>query len=81
MYWEFHEGRTSKQAVRMGHWKAVRPSPSTPIQLYDMRNDIAEKSNVAAEHPDVITKITEYLKTARTPSEHWPLRDGPRKTR
>jgi arylsulfatase A-like enzyme len=80
MYWEFHEGRSSKQAVRMDHWKAVRPSPGAPIQLYDLRTDVAEKNDVAAEHPHAVAKITEYVKTARTESEHWPLRDAPKKT-
>ncbi|OHB72154.1 MAG: hypothetical protein A2V70_20795 [Planctomycetes bacterium RBG_13_63_9] len=81
MYWEFHEGQSSSQAVRMGPWKAVRRGPSEPIQLYDLRTDVAEKNNLAAERPDVVAKITNYLKNARTESEQWPLRDASRKTR
>ncbi len=77
MYWEFHEGRSSKQAVRMGHFKAVRNGPSAPIQLYDLRSDVAEAHNVAAQHPEVVAKIADYLKTARTESKVWPLRDAP----
>ena len=76
MYWEFHEGRSSKQAVRMGSFKAIRPSPAAAIQLYDLRTDLAEARNVAGEHPEVVAKIADYLKTARTESEHWPLRGG-----
>jgi len=76
MYWEFHEGRSSKQAVRMGHWKAVRPSPGAPIRLYDLRCDVAEANEVSAAHPEVVAKIAAYLKTARTDSEHWPLREA-----
>ncbi|MHC4180970.1 MAG: sulfatase/phosphatase domain-containing protein, partial [Planctomycetota bacterium] len=81
MYWEFHEGRTSKQAVRMGHWKAVRTAPSAPIQLYDLRTDLAEANNVAADRTDVVAKIADYLKTARTESKVWPLRDVREKPR
>lgn len=81
MYWEFHEGPASKQAVRMGHWKAVRPAPSAPIQLYDLRTDIGEAHDVAADHADVVARIADYLKTARTESEHWPLRDVRKKPR
>jgi arylsulfatase A len=62
--------------VRMGDWKAVRTSPSAPIQLYDLRADLGEANNVAAEHPEIVAKIAAYLKTARTESAEWPLRAG-----
>ncbi len=79
MYWEFHEGRASSQAVRMGRWKAVRTAPSAPLQLYDLSADIGEKHNIAAQHPEIVARIEAYLKDARTESEHWPLRDpGPK---
>ncbi len=74
MYWEFHEGGGSTQAVRMGDWKAVCQY-GKQIGLFDLRTDIAEAHDVAAEHPDVVAKIEAYLKTARTPSETWPLRE------
>jgi len=76
LYWEFHEGASSGQAVRMGNWKAVRTSPSAPLQLYDLRSDMAEAHDLAAAHPDVVAKILAYLKTARTESADWPLRDA-----
>lgn len=76
LYWEFHEGKASKQAVRMGQWKAVRLAPGKPLELYDLSADIGEEHDVAAEHPDVVAKIEAYLKTARTESEYWPLRGG-----
>ena len=74
LYWEFHEGGGSSQAVRMGHWKAVRKRIPGPVELYDLRTDIAETSDVAEKNPEVVAKIETCLKTARTPSEHWPLR-------
>lgn len=75
LYWEFHEGNSSSQAVRLNYWKAVRVSPSAPIQLYDLRTDRAEKHDIAAEHPDVVAKIRTYLKSARTESKSWPLHE------
>ena len=35
MYWEFHE-RGFQQAVRTGHWKAVRLKKDAPLVLYDL---------------------------------------------
>lgn len=74
MYWEFHEGGGSSQAVRMGHWKAVRKRLGAALELYDLSGDIGEQNNVADQNPDVVAGIEAYLKTARTPSQDWPLR-------
>ena len=73
LYWEFHEGG-SQQAVRMGPWKAVRPWQQ-PIRLFDLRADLAEQRDVAAEHPEIVARIEAYLKTARTDSDDWPMRE------
>ncbi len=76
LYWEFHE-QGKKQAVRAGDWKGVRlnvaKDPDGPIELYNLKDDIGEKRNIANRHPQIVAKIAEYMKSARTPSEHWPL--------
>jgi arylsulfatase A-like enzyme len=76
LYWEFHE-QGKKQAVRFGQWKGVRlnvaKNPNGPIELYNLKTDIGEQNNVADKHPETIAKIAEYMKKARTPSEHWPM--------
>jgi arylsulfatase A-like enzyme len=73
LYWEFHE-RGFQQAVRMGDWKALRPQPGRPLELYNLKTDLGEKHNLAAQNPEVVAKIEEYLKTARTASDLWPIR-------
>ena len=73
LYWEFHE-RGFQQAVRMGPWKAVRPSKDAALELYDLRNDSAEQHDIHAAHPDVVTQIETYLRTARTDSARWPVK-------
>jgi arylsulfatase A-like enzyme len=72
LYWEFHENG-SKQAVRMGDWKAVRLAPGKPLELYHLETDVGESKNLAAGHPKIIARIEAYLKTARSESEHWPI--------
>ena len=73
LYWEFHEGQASSQAVRMSKWKAVRHDPDGPLELYNLEQDIGEENNIADEHPEIVSRIEEYLRTARSESEVWPL--------
>jgi arylsulfatase A len=77
LYWEFHE-RGFEQAVRMGKWKAVRHGTDQPLELYDLEADLSETTDVADENPEVVAKLEEYLKTARTESPLWPLEETPR---
>jgi len=74
LYWEFHEG-SSKQAIRMGDWKAVRLAPSRPIELYNLDSDMAEENNIAGIHPDIIGQVKEILDKVRTDADIWPLKD------
>jgi arylsulfatase A-like enzyme len=75
LYWEFHEGGASKQAVRMGRWKGIR-TYGGPLELFDVESDVGETTNVAANHDDVVRKIESVLATAREGNEHWPLKQG-----
>ncbi len=75
LYWEFHE-RGFNQAVRMGPWKGVRNDRiDLPVELFDLRTDISEQHNVARQHPDVVARIDEIMRTQRTESELWPLKN------
>lgn len=73
LYWEFHE-RGFKQAVRLGPWKGISTEQGNPLELYNVVSDIGEENNVAEEHPELVAKIEAILETARTPSEHWPVK-------
>ena len=75
----YHTSRGQLAAVRCGKWKLHlnapqprrRPKKGQPKpkeqprgpQLFDLAADIGEKSNVAAEHPDVVQRLTALLKT------------------
>lgn len=71
-YWELHEG-PFLQAVRFGDWKAVRNGPMKALELYDLRSDEAEKSDVAAGHPDVVAEAESLLKAAHRDDPNWPI--------
>jgi arylsulfatase A-like enzyme len=75
LYWEFHEGRSSKQAVRMGDFKAVRMAPSRPVELYNLKTDIGEESNIAGRHPEIAARATEIIEKSRNGANLWPLND------
>ena len=74
LYWEFHERDATSQAVRSGNWKAVRHGPSAATELYDLQTDPGERNDIAAEHPEVVSRLEDLLNRARKPSEIWPLK-------
>lgn len=64
------------QAVRSGKWKLHLPFkmkkrnwgkgiPDTPLELYNLQDDIAEKNNVANSHPDVVKRLFVLVEKAR----------------
>ena len=75
LYWEFHEGGASQQAVRLDDWKGIRTF-GKPLKLYDLKTDLAERHDVAAEHPEVVRRIERILETSHSENEYWPLKSG-----
>jgi arylsulfatase len=79
LYWEFR-GYGGQQALRMGPWKAVRqnilkrnnPDPLT-IELYNLDEDISESRDVAALHPDLVTRARALFTEQHTHSTLFPL--------
>jgi arylsulfatase A-like enzyme len=74
LYWEFYE-RGGAQAVRMGDWKGVRkPWGSEAVELYNLKEDLAETHNVADRHPEVAAKVRAAMERAHVPSPLWQVR-------
>lgn len=72
LYWEFHEGGFKQAALHQGRWKGIRQGgPNEPLQLFDQQHDVAERTNIASKHPEIASKISDYLKTARTILTEW----------
>ena len=57
----------------------MRNSPGAALELYDLASDPAESSDVAADRPEIVNVIETYLKTARTESPEWPIREPVKK--
>jgi arylsulfatase A-like enzyme len=75
LYWEMPRYNNQKreflrevpmQAVRTGDWKAVRPKPDGPLELYNLKTDPGESNDVSSTNPKMVARIESYLKTART---------------
>ena len=78
LYWEFYEQGVSQAVLLDGHWKAIRLKTLTaPIELYDLSSNLAEKPDVAAQHPDLVRRAAELFKSARFDNEHWKLAAAP----
>ncbi|MBE0544511.1 MAG: arylsulfatase [Verrucomicrobia bacterium] len=75
LYWEFHEGGFTQAALYQGRWKGTRRGgPDAAVALYDLGNDLAEKTDVAAQHPEIAARINAYLRRARSVSPDWEPR-------
>jgi arylsulfatase A-like enzyme len=66
MYWELGSGRRIRKGVRMGDWKAVQMDPQQPIELFNLKTDESETTDVANTHPEIMARIKAYLGTCRT---------------
>ncbi len=57
----FYHGGNTLRAVRSGKWK-LHWNKKKPTQLYNLETDIAEKKNLIKSEPEVVKKLTEYLR-------------------
>ena len=78
LYWEFHE-QGGKQAVRWNDWKGIKFNAKSPtksfLELYNLRDDISEKHNVAGKYPDIAEKILKIMEEAHEESAVFPFRE------
>ncbi|MBA7611079.1 N-acetylgalactosamine-6-O-sulfatase [subsurface metagenome] len=69
LYWEY----SGRQAIRMGDWKAYRKDVDSDIELYNLKDDIAEQHDLAGKMPEVVSKMKEIMRNTRIESEIFPL--------
>ena len=70
LYWEFHE-ENGRQAIRQGDWKAVKYDVHNDgkIELYNLKDDVAEEVDVAGAYPDKVAEMDSLMKVSRVDSE------------
>lgn len=65
LYFEFSE-KSGQVAIRMGKWKGVKSNMkkdrNTPWEIYDMEADEKEKTDLSAQHPELVKKFDAILR-------------------
>ena len=69
LYWEFDE--TDQIGVRRGDWKLIVKNGQP--HLYDLATDIHEDNDIASEHPDIVSELTEIIFREHTPNPHFSV--------
>jgi len=57
LYWQIR----SHRAVRKGPWKLILDAKAS-TQLYNLKDDLGEKNDLVAKHPELVKELTEKLK-------------------
>ncbi len=56
----------------MGKWKGIRKgifkNKDAPVLLYNLDEDIAEKTDIAEQHPEIAAKIRKLMDDAHEPN-------------
>ncbi|HBE95554.1 MAG TPA: hypothetical protein DDW68_00095 [Verrucomicrobiales bacterium] len=62
-------------AVVHQHWKLVTNNDTSRVELYDLAADLAEKVDVAAQNPGVVTTMLKQLKIWQSTLPEMPTGD------
>jgi arylsulfatase len=68
LYWEF-PAYGGQQAIRMGSWKGFKKNlfkGASALQLYDLSKDPKELNDLAAEYPEIVQKMENFMEQAHT---------------
>ena len=72
LYWEFYEKGFSQAVLLDGRWKGIRLlKPSAPIRLFDLRHDLGEKTDLAAQQPELVARAAAVMREAHVDNEFW----------
>lgn len=67
IYWHYphysNQGGTPAASMVMGEWKLIEYFEDNHLELYNLRTDVSETTNVADQHPDRVKTMHAMLKT------------------
>ncbi len=66
--WESSDGGVVQQAARQEDWKIIQEGTNAPA-LYNLKTDVAEKEDVAGQHPDVAKRMGALLNSSSKVSD------------
>jgi len=76
LYWDYgHTRPRYDQTVRVGDWKGIRFGRGSKLELYNLKSDIGETKDLAAAHPDIVSRIEGIMENAVIPSDRYPIGD------
>jgi len=65
IFWHYphygNQGNTPGSAIRAGDYKLIYFFENDRLELYNLREDISEKQNLAAEMPDMVDRLNQKL--------------------
>ncbi|MBC7928890.1 MAG: arylsulfatase [Bryobacteraceae bacterium] len=68
LYWEQHRYNRKAQrleglmqAARLGDWKGVRQAPGAPLEIYNLKTDAGEATDLSGKRPDLREKFEAFL--------------------
>ena len=72
LYWEFYEKGFSQAVLLEDRWKGIRLlKPSAPIRLFDLQHDLGEKTDLAAQQPELVARVAAVMREAHVDNEFW----------
>jgi arylsulfatase A-like enzyme len=80
LYFEYPENG-GQLAIRKGDWKGVKrnvkANPTATWEIYNLKDDLSERTNLAAAHPELANEFDEIVKREHRPShvQDWEFVD------
>jgi len=68
LYWQYDFALNEPQtlALREGPWKLLATATLDQVELYNLASDVAEKRNIAANHPERVKAMVATMRALRT---------------